>query len=117
VYTLLKLWRGEIGLGQTFWLWNLVTVIIVWLLFIPLALLAAFMKALLPFFVWIALFLIISVFNVVAVWRSARNYRGPSLWRGLAQFSCVAQVFQLLRAVVELATNTGDFANLSSLLQ
>jgi lipopolysaccharide export LptBFGC system permease protein LptF len=83
---LTRLWRGQIPLGMTYWVWGV--------------LLNAFMRNLLiqgattpyrvTYFVYYA-------FTMVAIWRSAGRYQGQRIWTTLARVSVIlGVVFTLL---------------------
>jgi hypothetical protein len=85
-----RLWRGEIGLAPTFWLW--ISCIGAIVIFIFTAIAQLFYEFTGSFFVValkVALSLIFMIFAVVSLWRSARNYKGPRRWRMLARSVCV----------------------------
>jgi len=90
VFDLKKVWRGEIDLTITFWVWG---VLIANVLFDVLfgALIVAtenqFLMLLHRIFVIAA-----NAFVVVAIWRSAGNYKGSPVWPFLARLMCVANV-------------------------
>lgn len=96
-----RLWRGEIGLARTYWVWlglifgSLVTIFSAILLALYDLTGSSFIIAL-----KVALGLIFTFFYVVSIWRSARNYQGPRRWRVVARVACI--LFGIF-AVVNLA--------------
>ena len=87
---LARIWRGEIGLAKTYWVWiMLVGTSILWTMMLISQLLYEFTGALFIVALKMAFSLIFSVVLVVSVWRSARNYEGPWRWRVLARVACV----------------------------
>ena len=116
MYILATLWRGERSLAATFWGWSILSAIILWILIFPAVFLSIAIGSRFPLFVWIALSLIQGVFMLVAVWRSAGNYMGPRIWTVLARINCVAQVFFILKTVLDLASGSGDFQEILSVV-
>jgi hypothetical protein len=112
-----RLWRGEIGMARTYWIWC--TMVLGSISVILSAILlevyhftgSSFLIAL-----RVAVSLVFSCFLVVSLWRSARNNKGPRRWRFLARTACVLfGIFALtnlggLLAEVPFfkATNAGD---------
>ena len=92
------LWRGEVPLAKTGWLYGLVG-----LLLAPLTLLSGFGLAhgAKPLLLTLsAATLLYAPFIAVAIWRSAGNYRGKFAWRLLAKGSVL---FVALEVAVGLA--------------
>jgi hypothetical protein len=112
LYKLAQLWRGEVGLAQTYWLWNLLLGVILFASVFPAVFLAMAIGSRLPIFLWLALVPIQGVFMMVAVWRSAGNYQGPQVWRNLARVGCAIQVFQLIKFFVDLSTGNEELLSL-----
>ena len=85
VETIKELWRGEISLPRTFWLWgNLELVLEVG----GTAIIEALAKAMGFQFlvtVWSSFVCLGGMFMNVAIWRSAGNYQGPRVWAILAR--------------------------------
>jgi hypothetical protein len=96
---LARVWGGEVGLAQTFWLWGVAvrTVIEATMLLV----LGVDRLVSIAFFALVSLGW--TVFATVAVFRSARRYRGSAGWRLAAQvvmgFICVRSAIILLGAV------------------
>ena len=90
MFDLEKVWRGEIGLQITFWVWGVLiaTVLLGW----ALGLLVEATENQFLIFLHGIVAAVVSVVAAVAVWRSAGNYKGSILWMFLARFACVANV-------------------------
>jgi alpha/beta superfamily hydrolase len=98
---LAKLWRGEIGLAITYWLWG---VLIVGLgIGIAGLVAAAAAGSGAVFLIWLVLYVVSLGFVVVAIWRSAGHYTGPRIWVWLARIVCVLAVFRLLGTPAEIS--------------
>ena len=94
------LWRGEVPLAETGWLYGLLGLL---LLVTPLTLLSGFGLAHSAKPLLLALSaatLLYAPFIAVAIWRSAGNYRGKFAWRLLAKGSVL---FVALQVAVGLA--------------
>ncbi|MBG0789473.1 MAG: hypothetical protein H0S80_03130 [Desulfovibrionaceae bacterium] len=96
-----RLWRGEIGLARTFWIYGFAVGFCLRL--IPLLLVGllgpnpAFVLALMVY----ALFLIAyQVFIAVAIWRSAGRYQGNRAWAFLAKAMVVLGILQTVLSLV-----------------
>ena len=88
------LWRGQVPLARTAWIYGGVLLIA---LLSPVILLTAVRSPLLhsPLMIPICLFaLIYAAFIAVAIWRSANNYGGWVAWRALAKGSVVVVFMQ-----------------------
>lgn len=88
------LWRGQVPLARTAWIYGGVLLIA---LLSPVILLTAFRSPLLhsPLMIPVCLFaLIYAAFIAVAIWRSANNYGGWVAWRALAKGSVVVVFMQ-----------------------
>lgn len=88
------LWRGQVPLARTAWIYGGVLLIA---LLSPVILLTALRSPLLhsPLMIPICLFaLIYAAFIAVAIWRSANNYGGWVAWRALAKGSVVVVFMQ-----------------------
>ncbi len=93
------LWRGEVPLARTGWLYGLLGLL---LLVAPLMLLAGLSPAAAARPLVLALSaatLLYAAFIAVAIWRSAGNYSGALAWRLLAKGSVL---FVALQVVVGL---------------
>ena len=81
-----RLWRGEIPLIDTYWIWgvacNLILVIVVQVTKPP----PLINFILFPFLI------AYRVFTWVAIWRSSGHYAGPRYWAGLARLAVVAGI-------------------------
>jgi hypothetical protein len=85
-----RLWRGEIDLPQTYWVWiTLVGSFVFTVINTALQLLYDFARS--PFIpaLKVALGIVVVAFYMTSVWRSARNYKGPRRWRILARVTVV----------------------------
>jgi len=88
-----SLWRGEVPLAQSYWIWNVIESVLFSIIFY----LALGILPIVAFLLW---FLQVgyAVFISVAMWRSANRYTGRPLWATLAR--AVAAV----RLTVDAAT-------------
>ncbi len=94
------LWRGELPLARTGWLYGLLGLLV---LIVPLMLLSGLGPApsAAPLLLGLSLaVLVYAAFIAVAIWRSAGNYRGKFAWRLLAKGSVL---FVALQVAVGLA--------------
>jgi hypothetical protein len=82
MYTIARLWRGEIGLGRTFWFWYTLIggILIGNALTIPGQILYAETGSPALFVVGWGMATAMVMFFMVAVWRSAGNYTGRRIW-------------------------------------
>jgi hypothetical protein len=88
------LWRGEIGLSRTYWLWGfLIQGVIIGRLG---GYLVEQTGSLFLVFCYLAFVVVSAIFMIVAIWRSAANYKGLPLWAWLARIVCVLNVIVLL---------------------
>src|SRR5262249_37976453 len=81
-----RLWRGEIDLPQTFWVWITLGGGVVYAIINAVSqLFYDFTRS--PFIpaLRMAFWIILVVFYLTSIWRSARNYKGPRRWRILAR--------------------------------
>ncbi len=95
------LWRGQVPLAQTGWLYGLIGLLF---LVIPLTLVASLGLGPSPRELILALSaatLLYATFIAVAIWRAAGNYQGRRAWRLLAKGSVL---FVALQVAVRLAT-------------
>ncbi len=93
------LWRGEVPLAKTGWLYGLAGLLVLTspvLLLTGLGLVLA-AKPLLLFLS--AATLVYAAFIAVAVWRSAGNYRGARAWRLLAKGSVLFVALQVIAGI------------------
>ncbi len=93
MFDLEKVWRGEIGLQITFWVWGVLiaTVLLGW----ALGLLVEATENQFLIFLHGIVAAVVSVVAAVAIWRSAGNYKGSVLWMFLARLACIANVVLL----------------------
>lgn len=80
-----RLWRGEVSLPVTYWVWgalfnSLMRLLIVLVLFVT-------YRSLVVGIGLAVLYLAYCVFIIVAIWRSSARYTGPRIWRDLARVS------------------------------
>jgi hypothetical protein len=90
VFDLKKVWRGEIDLTITFWVWGVLIANVLCDLLLGVLIAATenqFLVLLHRVFV-----IAVNAFVVVAIWRSAGNYKGPPVWLLLARLMCVVNV-------------------------
>lgn len=95
---LTKVWRGEIGLKLTFWLWGvaIANIALGWILgYMIEATENQFLILLHSLFA-----IVVNILATVAIWRSAGNYKGSVLWAFLARLSSVANVAILTLALI-----------------
>ena len=86
-----KLWRGEVSLGITYWIFGGV-VLSMFKLFTLVTQSMNEDSAGFGIFAGLAYFVFISV----AIWRSSLRYPGPKIWMILAQLTVVGGVFNYL---------------------
>lgn len=94
------LWRGQIPLGKTGWLYGLTGLL---LLIVPLTLISSlgFGHSMRELILALSVAtLLYAAFMAVAIWRAAGNYQGRRAWRLLAKGSVA---FVVLQAVVGFA--------------
>jgi hypothetical protein len=80
-----RLWRGEVSLPITYWLWGFLGNALTRIL-IVIVLLATNASVALSIGLAV-LYLAYCAFIIVAIWRSAGRYTGRRIWRDLARFS------------------------------
>ena len=93
------LWRGEVPLARTGWLYGLIGMIV---LVAPLMLISGLGPAsdAKPLLLLLsAATLVYAAFMAVAIWRSAGNYRGSHAWRWLAKGSVLFVALQVIAGV------------------
>jgi hypothetical protein len=98
-----RLWRGDVGLACTYWVWGVLVVgigigaggiFVAGLSGIPaLAIL------------WFVVYPASLIFMAVAVWRSSSKYAGPRVWVWLARFIIITAPFRLLASLGSLGTH------------
>jgi len=122
---IVRIWRGEIGLARTYWVWCFLVGSTGMQIFYAIILAlydltgSSFIIALRA-----ALTLLLTSLIVVSTWRSARNYQGPRRWRVLARASCfllgiyvVSILGGLLAEVPYAKVLTGDSRMLDEMFQ
>ena len=96
-----RLWRGEVSLPVTYWVWGvlcngLARVLILMVLLLTNASLVLARTA-------AVLYLAYSVFIIVAIWRSSSRYAGPRIWKDLARLSlALLLIFRLVDRLLRL---------------
>ena len=95
------LWRGEIPLARTYWLFGAVAGLFFGAAFLYIEFNAvSFWSSSLGMIVIYGLFsayLIYFLFIYIAIWRSAGKYPGPGIWAGLARVAVVLGVLMLFQ--------------------
>ncbi len=94
-----KLWRGEVSLAKTYWLYGtVIPILFAVLIIVPLFIIES------VFFVYLlyAYSLPYGSFMMVAIWRSSGNYNGSKIWAFLARLTCIFISFKLLRNIMGL---------------
>ena len=93
-----RLWRGEIGLAKTFWIYGVVVSAILSQLAFRLNVVrpprSGWIDIAAPAVTFISG--VYLLFVAVAIWRSADRYGGPAVWPILAKLSVVAAVAVML---------------------
>jgi len=108
VRILARLWRGEIGLARTYWLWGaLIGGGIGAILGASSGIIGALTHSRLPFAVNQAFFIIWTPFISVAVWRSAGNYKGRAIWKVLARIGAVLGILLVAVILISLFLRVG----------
>lgn len=89
-----QLWRGEISLPETYWIWGVAFSVIQGIIvrLIPPVIGAILLPLLLAY----------SVFIWVAIWRSSGHYAGPRIWAGLARLAVVGGVVMAVLAILRV---------------
>jgi len=91
-----ELWRGDVPLVKTYWIYGVVVSAVLSVLLRVLWGMPAVNSVFA--LVWIAT-TVYGVFIAVAVWRSAGKYQGPKVWMILAR---VMAVMSILRTILNL---------------
>jgi hypothetical protein len=101
---ILRLWRGELGLFQSYWFWfmglNIILSISIKLIadiFLPSGLAVA------AFFAYIILVVTYGLISCVGVWRAAYTYKKNEWCGPLAQLAVLINAYKLISEVVELS--------------
>ena len=92
--TVVALWRGQVPLARTAWLYGGVLLVA---LVSPVVVLTAFQSPYIhsPLMIPLCVFVLLyAAFIAVAIWRSANNYGGWVAWRALAKGSVVIVFMQ-----------------------
>lgn len=90
-----RLWKGEIPLWKTFWLYGVLLPVLVMILYpIPLKILVHFIFIYIAyiFALTILMGLVYPVIIFVAIWRSAGKYEGDKIWAWLSKISVIFMV-------------------------
>ena len=93
-----RLWRGQVGLARTFWLYGVVASAILSQLAFRLNVIRPPRSAWIDIAARAVTFIsgVYLLFIAVAIWRSADRYPGPAVWPILAKLSVVAVVAVML---------------------
>lgn len=101
----IALWRGDVPLAKTYWLFGVTAMVLFRIAFRYIEYQGApFASGFNAFFV-LVLFLfyfVYSGFIYVAIWRSADKYQGLKRYRILAKFAVVLGVMALTRDILEI---------------
>jgi hypothetical protein len=90
--TLSNLWRGELPLGVTFWVYGVGVTVVITIAHVMLAsLLGVPIESTRHSVVALVAIagMLWRIFTWIAIWRSADNYNGPRHWRILAKVSVI----------------------------
>ena len=90
-----RLWRGEIALWVTYWVWGVIGSLLVALAITPMPIGIRFSMRLFLALLMLAYYVLI----FVAVWRSAGRYPGRRIWAKLARGVLLMGLVQGLRDV------------------
>jgi len=93
----LTLWRGDISLWKTFWLFGIAALIVFPQLAIPAGLVGGLLhlsEGVLIFFLslLVLIYMAYGILLIIAVSKSANKYRGPRIWASLAKLTITALV-------------------------
>jgi hypothetical protein len=100
-----RLWRGEIGLRRTFWLWYiLIGILIGNALTIPGQILYAETGSPALYVVGAGMAQAVVIFFMVALWRSAGNYTGRRIWFYLTRGLIISGIITIPYSVYQIAT-------------
>ena len=94
MFELKKVWRGEVSLVVTFWLWG-VAVANILLGSVLGVILDAIQNEFLSL-LHLVFVIAINVLATVAIWRSAASYKGQIIWVVLARLTSIANVVFLV---------------------
>lgn len=89
-----KLWRGDVPLVITFWVWNFLLAVAIGII---LGVISWFVEV--SYKALLVVYLPFYAFLTVAVWRSANKYTGKAIWAVLAQ---VVMILGWVRHLVDL---------------
>jgi hypothetical protein len=97
------LWRGEVGLARTYWLWAfLIGGGVALVVGSGAAIVGTLTGTRFPYAVAQAYTIIWTAFISVAVWRSAGNYKGRTIWKVLARIGSVFGVVFVALILISL---------------
>ncbi len=91
-----RLWRGEIQLPETYWIWGVACSVIQGIVVRVIKPPPVIDFMLLPYLT------AYSVFIWVAIWRSSGHYAGPRVWAELARLAVVGGIGMALLAILRL---------------
>ena len=103
---LARLWRGDIGLACTYWVWGVNVASLGMGLGVLLGGGFSGLSALVV--VWFFLYPACLIFIAVAVWRSGSKNAGSRVWVWLARFIVVTAPFRVLVDLGSVGTLMGD---------
>lgn len=99
MFAISQLWKGEIPLCKTFWLYGLLGNTILSLAMLLTVGLSSVYKSLLGYFAVLLIVLIAIIYQGIiygGLWRSADNYTGNPLWKYLAKWIAVLGIFSII---------------------
>lgn len=88
-----ELWRGEVGLAKTYWVWGVLVNGVLGVIGLFIVISIGSVPLLLAY---VALSVLFSIFMCVAIWRSAGNYTGPTIWMVLARIAVILGMLNLI---------------------
>lgn len=91
-----RLWRGEIPLAETYWIWGVACSLIQRVLVHVIKPPPVIDFMLFPFVI------AYSAFIWVAIWRSSGHYAGPRIWTQLARVAVAGGIVMVLLAILQL---------------
>ena len=99
-----RIWRGEVGLARTFWVFGFAVFSL--MMIASIMMLTTIMlgdNAGIIFLAILGFSLLYKVFILVAIWRSASRYQGAVVWTYLAKAFVVLSIMQSLLSFGRLA--------------
>ncbi|MBC15769.1 membrane protein of unknown function [Pseudodesulfovibrio profundus] len=95
-----QLWRGEVALVKTYWIFGVLASFLLNGIVLLLSRSLAGTGAIWPMFVFWFISIIYTLFIAVAIWRSADKYTGRKVWAILAKIMVVLSVLQTVLNVI-----------------